>query len=136
VSNQIDPPMPFINVVSWDNNVCTVGRTNFRVCLDPDGMDAIFSVDPDARVMPRFLDGVTLVIRKLYDVWSPDHDPAHSLHDQPAWFRKFYGYCADHLEVMPSVVYGYMLHGFPYEVECRVDSPLVGWFLVLGVNRE
>lgn len=131
-ANALEPYEPLIKVKAWHNNVCTVGWTNFGVCVDPDGMETILSIDPDARFMPQFLSGVLLVVKNEFDFWFPDAEGLDTL----AGFRKFYGFCVDGLHKMPNTVFTYVLKGFPFEVDCRVDSPLVGWFLILGVNRE
>ena len=131
-ASTLEPYEPIIKVRAWHNTVCTVGWTNFDVCVDPGGMETILSIDPDARFMPRFLSGVLLVVKNEFDFWSPDAGELITL----AGFRKFYGFCVDELRKMPHAVVSYVLEGFAFEVDCRVDSPLVGWFLVLGVNRE
>jgi hypothetical protein len=132
VSSELDSYEPLIRVSSWTNNVCTVGVTNFRVYLDPGGMETILTVDPDAWFIPRFLSGVMLLVQRNFDHWHPNSAPLDTLEG----FRQFHKYCADELLNRATTIVTLMMHGFPYEVECRVDSPLVGWFLVLGVNRE
>ncbi len=132
MSSELDSYEPLISVRSWTNNVCTVGATNFRVYLDPGGMETILTVDPDARFIPRFLDGVMLLVRRNFNFWYPNSAPLDTLEG----FRLFHKYCADELHNRATTIVTLMMHGFLYEVECRVDSPLVGWFLVLGVNRE
>ena len=54
-------------------------------------------------------------------------------------FRKMWDYCvsavkAEHSDGFRTVspFASFISHGFPYEVDCSNDSPLVGWFLVLG----
>lgn len=131
-TNLLEPYEPIIKVRDWRNTVCTVGWTNFDVRVDPDGMKTILSVDPDARFYPRFLTGVLLVVKNEFDFWFPNAGGLNTL----AGFREFYGFCVDKLNKMPNVVVTDVLNGFSFEVDCRVDGPLVGWFLVLGVNRE
>lgn len=130
--SSIETYEPIIKVRSWRNTVCTVGWTNFDVRVDPDGMETILSIDSGARFLPRFLDGVLLVVKNEFDFWFPDAGGLDTL----AGFRRFHGFCVDKLSTMPNAVVTGVLNGFCFEVDCRVDSPLVGWFLVLGVNRE
>lgn len=132
-NNLIEPHEPIIKVRNWRNTVCTVGWTNFEVRVDPDGMRTVLSIDPDARFYPQFLTGVLLVVKREFDFWFPD---AGGRIDTLAGFHKFYGFCVDGLSKMPDAVISGVLNGFSFEVDCRVDGPLVGWFLVLGVNRE
>lgn len=122
---------PLISVLDWPDTVCTVDHTNFLVRVDPRGMDTVLTIDPEAQFLERFMHlyGMDAAfararaggrIEKLSTV---------------AGYGKFYDYCAEHAQYETvSVQYG-LEYGFLFEVDCHKDSPLVGWFLVLGVKN-
>lgn len=126
---------PLIRVVSWPNNVCTVERTNFMVQLDPMGMAAVLDIDPEVRIFPRFLSLAGID-------WFRETFPGIT---RAGWeekcgtlegYTRFYDYVAKNLESTRGFMFNGVVNGFMFEVDVRKDSPLVGWFLVLGVNRE
>jgi hypothetical protein len=58
-------------------------------------------------------------------------------------FQTVWDYCAGIVQAevddgfrTQSVAGSFISNGFPYEVDCSNDSPLVGWFLVLGERNE
>lgn len=130
MSSEIDTS-PIINVQSWKDSLCAVGFTNFMVRVDPRGMAAVLTVDPDASFVERYA--------HFYGV-----KPAILRAKVPGWtealgtldgYRQFYDYCAHNLRYETSEIVEGVTNGFWYEVVCRKDSPLVGWFLVLGVEN-
>lgn len=130
MSSEIDTS-PIISVVKWQDNLCAVGFTNFMVRVDPRGMAAVLTVDPDASFVERYA--------HFYGV-----KPAILRAKVPGWtealgtldgYRQFYDYCAHNLRYETSEIVEGVTNGFWYEVVCRKDSPLVGWFLVLGVEN-
>lgn len=130
MSNVIDTS-PIINVVNWQNNLCTVGFTNFMVRVDPRGMAAVLTVDPDASFVERYahMYGIKpTIIRAKVPGWTETLGTLDG-------YRRFYDYCAHNLRYESSAIVDGVTNGFLYEVVCRKDSPLVGWFLVLGVEN-
>ena len=122
---------PMVNVISWQNNICTVDRTNFYVRVDPRGMVAVLTVDPDARFVDRFshhygLNGA--LMRSGVKGWT------EQLNTVPG-YRQFYDYCAFNAKYETASILQGVTEGFLFEVDCHKDSPLVGWFLVLGVEH-
>ena len=122
---------PIITVIEHVNNICTVNRTNFLVRVDPQGMAAVLTVDPDARFHERYshLYGVgSALMRSSVRGW------AEELNTLPGYLD-FYNYCARKLRYETAAIAGGVIEGFLYDVDCHKDSPLIGWFLVLGVEN-
>lgn len=126
---------PLVRVESWPNNVCAVGRTNFMVRLDPIGMAALLDIDPQVRIFPRFVGLAGLR-------WFSEAFPGIT---RAGWeekcgtlegYTQFYNCVTENLEGIHGFIFDGAVNGFMFEVDVRKDSPLVGWFLVLGVNRE
>jgi len=130
VSNVIDTS-PIVNVMQWSDTVCTADHTNFYVRVDPAGMEAVLTVDPEAKFIERFshLYGINAtILRSGIRGWSEKLNTVSG-------YRMFYDYCASNVKYETvSVIHG-VTEGFMFEVDCHKDSPLVGWFLVLGVQN-
>lgn len=45
---------PFISLVAWTDNECTVQRTTFTAFIDDEGMRHLRSIDPDCTFTPCF----------------------------------------------------------------------------------
>lgn len=126
---------PLVRVESWPDNTCTVGRTNFMVRLDPTGVAAVLDIDPQAYVLPRFMfaNGIPEFGARFLGMppaeWS---DFCSTLKG----YTQFYDCVTRNLEDARGYILDGAVNGFMFEVDVRKDSPLVGWFLVLGVNRE
>lgn len=130
MSNEIDTS-PIITVLEWTNTVCTVDHTNFLVRMCPRGMAAVLTVDPKARFLERFMHryGVTATImRARIAGWTEKLNTMSG-------YEKFYDYCARNAKYESSSILQGVTEGFLFEVDCHKDSPLVGWFLVLGVRN-
>jgi hypothetical protein len=99
--------------------------------LNPAGMALIKEIDPKAQVSNMY-DHFHIFAKARFDLGWPKFDT-------PEGFQKLWGYCADIAQAetndgfsTTSTASSFISHGFPYEVDCSNDSPLVGWFLVLG----
>lgn len=119
---------PLINNIVHADTVCTVGVTNFVMGLNPAGMVLIKSIDPTAIFIERYYH---MSWAKSAMHWAKV--TSNQLHDVEG-FAKLYEWCVD--ETTSFVTRTMILSGFPYEVDVKVDSPLVGWFNVLGVNND
>lgn len=122
---------PLISVLDWVNTVCTVDHTNFMVRVDPRGMDAVLTVDPEAQLIERFMHryGMTAALmRARAGGWAEKLNTVTG-------YGKFYDYCARNAKYESQSVQNGVINGFLFEVDCHKDSPLVGWFLVLGVKN-
>lgn len=128
---------PLVRVESWPNTVCTVGHTNFMVRLDPAGMAAVIDIDPQARILPRFVGLAGNVFRWLNEAFpEATYTEWVALCGMLEGYTQFYDCVTRNLEATRGDIYHGAVNGFVFEVDVRKDSPLVGWFLVLGVNRE
>lgn len=120
-----------VNDIVHGNNVCTVGVTNFFVRINPAGMALILDIDPSAVCIPRF----------EHSVWGASmmhharvtKDQLYNLEG----FCKLYRYVFN--DIQSDILYedgrSFLIDGFPYMVDVKEDSPLVGWFQVLqGVS--
>lgn len=131
MSNEIDTS-PIINVVSrMEYSRTTPGYTSFYVRVCPRGMDAVLTVDPKARFIERFSHHYGINSTLMYSGikgWTEQLNTASG-------FEMFYDYCARNAKYESSLILQGVTEGFMFEVECHNDSPLVGWFLVLGVQN-
>jgi hypothetical protein len=119
---------PLVNNIVHANTVCTVGVTNFVMGLNPAGMALIKSIDPEAIFIERF----------YHNSWSKAamhhaRVTKDELRDVEG-LGKLYEWCVD--ETTSSFTRVMLASGFPYEVDVKESSPLVGWFYVLGVNND
>ena len=130
--NLLSETDPLVERIVHANNICTVGRTNFHMRLNPAGMALIKEIDPTAECGELFAHHGW--VRKALIVIGV----SHKLHTIEG-FQKLWGYAITQHELERtdgfngmSTLTSYLFSGFPYEVDCSNDSPLVGWFLVLG----
>jgi hypothetical protein len=119
---------PLVNNIVHVDNVCTVGVTNFIMGLNPAGMALIKSIDPEVIFRERY----------YHNSWAKQamHHARVSgdqLNDVEG-LGKLYEWCVD--ETTSSFTRVMLASGFPYEVDVKESSPLVGWFYVLGVNND
>lgn len=121
-----------VNDIVHGNNVCTVGVTNFFVRINPAGMALILDIDPNVVCIPRFehsLWGASLMHHACVT-----KDQLYNLEG----FCKVYRYVLDDIQRDPLQQRdsrAFLLDGFPYEIDVKESSPLVGWFSVLqGVS--
>ena len=129
--NLLSDSDPMIECIHHANNLCTVGWTNFSVRLNPAGMALIKEIDPTADTQNMY-DHFHLFAKARFDLGYPKFNTLEG-------FQKLWDYCAgivkadeeDGFRVVSSAGH-FISHGFQYEVYCSNDSPLVGWFLVLG----
>lgn len=119
---------PVLNNIEHTNTVCTVGVTNFHVWLNPAGMAIIKGIDPEASFLNRY----------SHTLWcaSAMHHARIGPYDLNTveGFVRLYEWIVD-----DQVTHHYgsklMMDGFPYEVDVKESSPLVGWFNVMkGVS--
>jgi len=105
----------------WHGNTCTVGRTNFVGFLSLAGVKAVFEVDPDAQLSRRIL-----TLTELYATTGAGEVPDFTTVEGNERYFKM-------LHESGCFSPDFTLYA-RYEVECSVDSPLIGWFLVLGAK--
>ena len=129
--NLLSETDPLVERIHHANNLCTVGQTNFSMRLNPAGMALIKELDPTAHVVSMF-DHFTVFSMARFELGYPKFDTLEG-------FQKLWDYCTDMTKAegedgfRSRSSFGiFVSHGFPYEVDCSNDSPLVGWFLVLG----
>ena len=113
---------PVIEHLAWHGNTCTVGSTNFGASVNPDGLEAIQTIDPKAWCRP-FFDHTEQVRSILHHNNMPSN--ALTTHEG---FRRVY----DELRALNP----YSGPLYSYDIHCRLDSPLIAWFLVLGAKDE
>lgn len=113
---------PIVEDIRWHGNTCTVGETNFSVSVNPDGLAAIFDVD--SRILARPLFDHTL---ELVSYLHHNRMPMDAL-ETVAGFRDLHAWLRSRNPYRGPL--------FPYDIHCRIDSPLIGWFLVLGAKDE
>lgn len=130
--NLLSETDPLVERIVHEDNICTVGKTNFHVRLNPAGMALIYEIDPTASVYEMYWHR-DFVRKPVFDLGI-----VGKLNTVEG-FQKLWGYAIMQHErerndgfngtsSLTSALFG----GFPYGVDCSNDSPLVGWFLVLG----
>lgn len=128
---------PLIVCEKWHRSVgVNIDRTWLEVRLNPAGMRLIQGIDADVEFMEGF--GYTAEVMGAMhnagitplDLKNPD-----GLEKLHRWMGKE----ASELDGDPATRFLFpdrLLHllgeGFPYAVKCKNDSPLLGWFVVLG----
>ena len=129
--NLLSDSDPMVERIHHANTLCTVGQTNFSMRLNPAGMALIKELDPTAYTHNMY-DHFHVIAKARFDLGLPKFDTVEG-------FQKLWDYCAGVAQAegndgfrVGSTIGSFIFHGFPYEVYCSNDSPLVGWFLVLG----
>jgi len=128
---------PLIVCEKWSRSIgVNTDRTWLEVRLNPAGMRLIQGIDADVEFMEGF--GYTAEVMGAMhnagitplDLKNPD-----GLEKLHRWMGKE----ASELDGDPATRFLFpdrLLHllgeGFPYAVKCKNDSPLLGWFVVLG----
>jgi hypothetical protein len=119
---------PIVNDIDHADTVCTVGWTNFSVRINPAGMALLKNIDPTAVFIERYA--------HMYSVNAVVHRARSS-----GGLHTVNGFAAVYEQVLrendtSSTVTTMAVHGFPYDVDVEIDSPLVGWFTVMkGVSN-
>jgi hypothetical protein len=119
---------PIVNDIKHENTVCTVGVTNFAVRINPAGMALLKSIDPEAGFIERY--GHTMFTAPVVQR-AKVSGLTHTLDG----FVKLYEQVLRENDT-GAMVTVMAVQGFPYEVDVKLDSPLVGWFNVMkGVSN-
>lgn len=128
---------PLIVCEKWHRSVgVNIDRTWLEVRLNPAGMRLIQGIDADVEFMESFGQHVEVMgamhnagVTPL-DLKNPD-----GLEKLHRWMVKE----SSELDgdpitrfLMPDLLLHLLEEGFPYAVKCKNDSPLLGWFVVLG----
>ena len=135
--NLLSDSDPLVAHIRHANTFCNEGWTNFHMRLNPAGMALIKAIDPTA-VFNNHYDHMTLLMKMRIELGIHKGELG-SLEG----FQRLWDYCAGIVQAeiddgfrTQSFASSFISHGFPYEVDCSNDSPLVGWFLVLGERNE
>ena len=105
----------------WHGNTYAEGRTNFVGYMSLAGVKAVLGIDPDAR-LSRIL---TLPERQAMNKAAVSHADFATVEGNERYFEALLN--------SGDFSRDYTLYA-RYEVECSLDSPLIGWFLVLGAK--
>jgi len=105
-------------------------------CLNSAGMRLIQGIDADVEFMERFGHQVEVMgamhnaeVTPL-DLKNPDG--LEKLHRWMVGEVDNFGDDSFTRHLFPSKLLRLLEEGFPYAVRCKNDSPLLGWFVVLG----
>jgi len=112
------------------DNVCTEGVTNFSAWLNPAGMSLIKDIDPTAILIERY----------YHMPWAKGamHHAKLIKYELSTLegFCRLWEWMVDNAEEL-SYARILLQDGFPYEVDVKESSPLVGWFNVIkGVSND
>lgn len=115
--------VPLITNIEHENTTCAVEWTNFSARLNPAGMALLKSIDPTARFIERYYYsyGVNAVA-----IRAGVAGKLNSL----GGFAQLYERILLENDTGSSVTL-MAFTGFPYEIDVKHDSPLVGWFTVM-----
>jgi hypothetical protein len=119
---------PHVGNIDHMDTVRTAGATNFSVRINPAGMALLLSIDPTARFIERYnhVMFVSAIVQRSGSV---------GLLNTLGGYTKFYEQVVNEGDTS-SMVTAMAVQGFPYEVDVKLDSPLVGWFNVMkGVSH-
>jgi len=122
---------PVMRDIVHEDNVCTVGVTNFWARINPAGMALIKSIDPTAIFIERY----------YHHAWAKAAmHHARVTTDQLSGldgFGRLYEWIVDEsTHGGPHYTLSVMADGFLYEIDVKESSPLVGWFNVMkGVSN-
>jgi hypothetical protein len=121
-----------INHIVHTGTVSGEGVTNFVMGLNPAGMALIKSLDPEVIFRERYYHN-SWAKQSMY--WAKV--TSDQLNDVEG-FGKLYEWMVEEAAVKGAntFVRTMLLTGLPYGVYMKEDSPLVGWFYVLGVTNH
>jgi hypothetical protein len=114
---------PLVANVDHTNTTCAVEWTNFSARLNPAGMALLKGIDPTARFIERYYHtyGVNAIALRAGVVGK-----LNSL----GGFAQLYQQVINENDT-GSLAMAFAVTGFPYEIDVKHDSPLVGWFTVM-----
>jgi hypothetical protein len=119
---------PIVNDIDHMDTVCTVGWTNFSVRINPAGMALLKNIDPTAVFIERY-------VHTPFTMGVVQRAKVSGLTNTLYGFAKLYEQVLRENDT-GAMVTVMAVHGFPYEVDVELDSPLVGWFNVMqGVSN-
>jgi hypothetical protein len=114
---------PLVANIKHENTTCVVGWTNFSARLNPAGMALLQGIDPKARFVERY--GHT-----TFTAGVVQRAKASGLLNTLRGFTSVYEQTLHENDTM-AIVTVMAVQGFPYEIDVKQDSPLVGWFTVM-----
>lgn len=117
--------------IRHEDTVCTVGVTNFWARINPAGMALMLSIDPTAIFIPRYEH--TAWGASLMHHANVTLDTLYHLEG----FCRLYRYIVNDIQtdILSDSGRMFLMDGFPYEIDVKEGSPLVGWLNVLqGVS--
>ena len=114
---------PLVTDIEHPNTTCAVEWTNFSARLNPAGMALLKSIDPTARFIERYYHtyGVNAIALRAGVVGSLNTVGGFAQLYQQMLLENA---MSSHATLMAFT-------GFPYEIDVKNDSPLVGWFTVM-----
>lgn len=122
---------PLVGDIQHKDTVCTVGVTNFSARINPAGMALMMDIDPTAIFIPRY----------EHSVWGASlmhhANVTKDMLFHLEGFCRLYRYIVNDIQtdILSDSGRMFLMDGFPYEIDVKEDSPLVGWFNVLqGVS--
>ena len=114
---------PLVANIKHSNTTCVVGWTNFSARLNPAGMALLKDIDPKARFVEMYyhVQGMSAIALRAGVVGKLNSLGGFAQLYERVLLENDTG---SYAMVMPFT-------GFPYEIDVKHDSPLVGWFTVM-----
>jgi hypothetical protein len=134
--NLLSEAEPLIECGDWHPNAVSVDHVWLNIRLNAEGMRVVKRIDADATFSDRFANN-TAVSGAMnnarvthFDLRKPEG--LEKLHrwivkEESEFERPHPSY-----SLFPEELVNLMFFGYPYSVGCKKDSPLLGWFIVLG----
>ena len=134
--NLLSEAEPLIECGDWHPNMVSVDRVWLHIRLNAEGMRVIKQIDADATFSERLAIN-TAVLGAMHNarVTQLDLRNPEGLEKLHRWIVKEESeFERPHpsYSLFPEELVNLMFFGYPYSVNCKKDSPLLGWFIVLG----
>jgi len=127
---------PFIECGEWRYSTASPDNVWLRVRLNADGMRVIKQIDANAIFDSEFTYN-TPVMGAMHNagVVAFDLKNPEGLEKLHRWIVKEESELerpSPTYSLLPEELVKLMFFGYPYSIGCKKDSPLLGWFIVLG----
>jgi hypothetical protein len=134
--NLLSEAEPLIECDNWHPSAVSDDRVWLRVRLNAEGMRVVKQIDADAVFAENFAYN-TAVRGAMHNarVTQLDLTNPEGLEKLQRWIVKEESeFERPHpsYSLFPETLVHLMFFGYPYSVGCKKDSPLLGWFIVLG----
>ena len=131
-----EPDGPYINCGQWHPSMVSDDHVWLYMHLNADGMRVVKQIDANAEFAEDFSYNAE-VMGAMHNagVVALDLKNPEGLEKLHRWIVKEESELdrpSPTYSLLPEKLVRLMFFGYPYSVGCKKDSPLLGWFIVLG----